>query len=178
MNIVLLGGQPNDMSVRQASVFMKREFEQMGKNVQIMYIDGLLKCIYKDIAGYENTPNDTTWYNELCEMEKTIMCYDNELIAKFITHMINIFCTDKDVLIIPDFKYKIQNYCLSMEHTVYTVGVVKEAAYNKHIMVGDLGEFGFDTFITHSNNYDSLKSQVEQLTNAYAHVMVWKKDWE
>lgn len=31
MNIVLLGGQPNDQSVCQAGVFMKQEFEQMGK---------------------------------------------------------------------------------------------------------------------------------------------------
>lgn len=178
MNVVLLGGQPNDMSVRQASVFMKQEFEQMGKSVQIMYIDDLLRCIYKDIAGYGYIPNGTTWYGELREMEKDIIRYDDELIARFIANMVNIFGKNWDVLIIPDFRYKIQNYCLGVDNTVYTVGVIKENAHNKHIMVGDLEGFGFDTFITNSNDYDNLKLQVEHLVDAFAHVMVWKKDWE
>lgn len=147
--------------------------------MKILYIDDLLKCIHKDIVGYGcASVNSTMRSVELREVEKDIMRYDDELIARFITHMINIFCTDKDVLIIPDFRYKIQNYCLSMEHTVYTVGVVTGGMCDKHTMVGDLDKFGFDTFITYSNDYDNLKSQVEHLADALAHVMVWKKDWE
>lgn len=179
MNIVLLGGQPNDMSVCQAGVFMKQEFEQMGKVVKIMYIDDLLKYIHRDVVDYGSLMKHTnTLSKEMREVEKTIMRYDDELIARFITNMVNIFGNNWDVLIIPDFRYKIQNYCLSMDNTVYTVGVVKENARDRHIMVGDLEGFGFDTFITNSNDHDNLKLQVEHLVDAFAHVMVWKKDWE